>query len=51
VESSFRLGRIAGVDVGMNRSWLVVFALITCPADLAPAIEHAVAGGGRSRWE
>src|SRR5690242_17651070 len=29
VESSFRLGRIAGVDVGVNWSWLVVFALIT----------------------
>ncbi len=29
VESSIRLGRIAGVDVGINWSWLVVFALIT----------------------
>jgi Zn-dependent protease len=29
VESSFRLGRIAGVDVGVNWSWLVVFALLT----------------------
>jgi Zn-dependent protease len=29
VESSVRLGRIAGVDVGVNWSWLVVFALIT----------------------
>jgi Zn-dependent protease len=29
VESSFRLGRIAGVDVGVNWNWLVVFALIT----------------------
>jgi len=29
VESSFRLGRIAGVEVGVNWSWLVVFALIT----------------------
>jgi Zn-dependent protease len=29
VESCFRLGRIAGVEVGVNWSWLVVFALIT----------------------
>jgi Zn-dependent protease/CBS domain-containing protein len=29
VDSSFRLGRIAGIDVGVNWSWLVVFALIT----------------------
>jgi Zn-dependent protease/predicted transcriptional regulator len=29
VDSSFRLGRIAGVDVGVNWSWLVVLALIT----------------------
>jgi Zn-dependent protease/CBS domain-containing protein len=29
VDSSFRLGRIAGVEVGVNWSWLVVFALIT----------------------
>lgn len=29
MESSFRLGRIAGVEVGVNWSWLVVFALIT----------------------
>jgi Zn-dependent protease/CBS domain-containing protein len=29
VQSSFRLGRIAGVEVGVNWSWLVVFALIT----------------------
>ena len=28
VESSFRLGRIAGVEVGVNWSWLVVFVLI-----------------------
>jgi Zn-dependent protease len=28
MESSFRLGRIAGVEVGVNWSWLVVFALI-----------------------
>jgi Zn-dependent protease len=27
--SSFHLGRIAGIDVGINWSWLVVFALIT----------------------
>lgn len=27
--SSFRLGRIAGVEVGVNWSWLVVFALIS----------------------
>jgi Zn-dependent protease/CBS domain-containing protein len=29
LESSFRLGRIAGIEVGVNWSWLVVFALIT----------------------
>jgi Zn-dependent protease len=29
VESSSWLGRIAGVEVGVNWSWLVVFALIT----------------------
>lgn len=29
MESSFRLGRIAGVEIGVNWSWLVVFALIT----------------------
>lgn len=29
MESSLRLGRIAGVEVGVNWSWLVVFALIT----------------------
>jgi len=29
VESSFRLGRVVGVEVGVNWSWLVVFALIT----------------------
>jgi Zn-dependent protease len=29
MELSFRLGRIAGVEVGVNWSWLVVFALIT----------------------
>lgn len=29
MDSSFRLGRIAGVEVGVNWSWLVVFALIT----------------------
>jgi hypothetical protein len=29
VGSSFRLGRVAGVEVGVNWSWLVVFALIT----------------------
>ncbi|MGH3001371.1 MAG: site-2 protease family protein [Gaiellaceae bacterium] len=29
MESSFRLGRIAGIEVGVNWSWLVVFALIT----------------------
>jgi Zn-dependent protease/predicted transcriptional regulator len=29
MESSFRLGRVAGVEVGVNWSWLVVFALIT----------------------
>jgi len=28
VHSSFRLGRIAGVEIGVNWSWLVVFALI-----------------------
>ena len=26
--ASFRLGRIAGIDIGVNWSWLVVFALI-----------------------
>jgi Zn-dependent protease/predicted transcriptional regulator len=29
VESSFRLGRVAGIEIGVNWSWLVVFALIT----------------------
>jgi Zn-dependent protease/CBS domain-containing protein len=29
MDSTFRLGRIAGIDVGINWSWLVVFALIT----------------------
>ncbi|HET8606317.1 MAG TPA: site-2 protease family protein [Gaiellaceae bacterium] len=29
MDSSFRLGRIAGVEIGVNWSWLVVFALIT----------------------
>ena len=29
MESSFRLGRVAGIEVGVNWSWLVVFALIT----------------------
>jgi len=28
VTSSIRLGRIAGIDVGLNWSWLVVFALV-----------------------
>jgi Zn-dependent protease len=27
--SSFRLGRIAGVEIGVNWSWLVIFVLIT----------------------
>ena len=26
--SSFRLGRIAGIEIGVNWSWLIVFALI-----------------------
>jgi Zn-dependent protease/predicted transcriptional regulator len=29
MESSLRLGRIAGIEIGINWSWLVVFALIT----------------------
>jgi Zn-dependent protease/CBS domain-containing protein len=29
MESSIRLGRIAGIEVGINWSWLVVFGLIT----------------------
>jgi Zn-dependent protease len=29
VTSSLRLGRIAGIEIGVNWSWLVVFALIT----------------------
>jgi Zn-dependent protease len=29
VTSSFRIARIAGIDIGANWSWLVVFALIT----------------------
>ncbi|HXF97139.1 MAG TPA: site-2 protease family protein [Gaiellaceae bacterium] len=28
MESTFRLGRVAGVEIGLNWSWLVVFALI-----------------------
>lgn len=28
MHSSFKLGRIAGVDIGVNWSWLIVFALI-----------------------
>jgi Zn-dependent protease len=28
VTSSFRLGRIAGIEIGVNWSWLIVFALI-----------------------
>jgi Zn-dependent protease len=28
MESSFRIGRIAGVEIGVNWSWLVVFTLI-----------------------
>jgi Zn-dependent protease len=28
MDASVRLGRIAGVEVGVNCSWLVVFALI-----------------------
>ncbi len=28
MHSSFKLGRIAGVDIGANWSWLIVFALI-----------------------
>ena len=29
MNASFKLGRIAGIDVGVNWSWLIVFALIT----------------------
>jgi Zn-dependent protease len=29
VTSSLRLGRVAGIEIGVNWSWLVVFALIT----------------------
>ena len=29
MESSVRLGRIAGIEIGINWSWLVVFTLIT----------------------
>jgi Zn-dependent protease len=37
VTSSFRLGRIAGIEIGVNWSWLVVFALIvwSIAADLS----------------
>ncbi len=28
MQSTFRLGRIAGIEIGLNWSWLVVFALI-----------------------
>jgi len=28
VTSSFRLGRIAGVEIGVNWSWLIIFALV-----------------------
>jgi tetrahydromethanopterin S-methyltransferase subunit F len=27
--SSIRIGRIAGIDIGMNWTWVLVFALIT----------------------
>jgi Zn-dependent protease/CBS domain-containing protein len=29
VRTTFKLGRIAGIDVGVNWTWLVVFALVT----------------------
>jgi Zn-dependent protease/CBS domain-containing protein len=29
VSSSLRLGRVAGIEIGVNWSWLVIFALIT----------------------
>lgn len=29
METSFRLGRIAGIEIGVNWSWLVIFALLT----------------------
>lgn len=29
MEPSLRLGRIAGVEISINWSWLVVFALVT----------------------
>ena len=49
--SSVRLGRIAGIEFGVNWSWLVVFALIVWTlapnvlgllsiTDLARALEH-----------
>jgi hypothetical protein len=46
--SSIRLGRIAGIEFGVNWSWLVVFALIV--ASTSTKIETMCGGptGGRA---
>src|SRR6266511_185757 len=45
--TSFRLGRIAGIEIGLNWSWLVVFALLvwTLATGIFPSTNPRLSGG------
>ncbi len=45
--TSFRLGRIAGIEIGLNWSWLVVFALLvwTLATGIFPSTNPRLGGG------
>jgi len=45
--TSFRLGRVAGVEIGLNWSWLVVFALLvwTLATGIFPSTNPKLGGG------
>jgi Zn-dependent protease/CBS domain-containing protein len=45
--SSIRLGRVAGIEIGLNWSWLVVFALLTwtLATGVFPATNPGLSGG------
>lgn len=51
MESSFRLGRFAGIEIGVNWSWLVVFALISwsLTAGVFPSRDPGLADGAYLR--